>query len=118
MSYLEWKCQTSVGKAVDFLRLALAVPIRLQNETTCARHFVHSAKYWQLENELVSVDYASKVGEKQFSEVQKRRKSEESKIKVCCNWFAGLTRSPYCAAPSLHVQSASQDSTQLWMPRR
>ena len=28
---------TSVGKVVDFRRLALAVPIRLQNETTCTR---------------------------------------------------------------------------------
>ena len=28
---------TSAGKVVDFRRLALAVPIRLQNETTCTR---------------------------------------------------------------------------------
>ena len=28
---------TSAGKAVDFHRLALVVPIRLQNKTACAR---------------------------------------------------------------------------------
>ena len=65
----------------------------------------------QLENELVSVDYTSKVGEKQFSDVWKRHKSRESKIKFCCSWFAGPTRSPYFAGPSLHVQSASWNST-------
>ena len=61
------------------------------------------------------VDYTSKAGEKQFSDVWKRRKSRESKIKVPYSWFAGLTRSPYFAAPSLHVQSASQNSTELRM---
>ena len=48
--------------------------------------FVHSAKKCQLKNELVSVNYTSKVGEKQFSNVRKRRKSRESKIK---GWFCG-----------------------------
>ena len=81
-------------------------------------HFVQSAKNCQLENELVSIDYTSKVGKKQFSDGWKSRKSRESKIKVCCNWFAGPTHSPYLAAPSLHVQSVSRNSTQLWMPRR
>ena len=33
-------------------------------------NFVHSAKNCQLENELVSVDYTSKVGEEQFSDVR------------------------------------------------
>ena len=56
---------------------------------------------------LVSVDYTSKVGEKQFSDVWKRCKSRESNIKIDCSWFVGLTRSPYLAASSLHVQSAS-----------
>ena len=50
-------------------------------------HFLHSAKSFQLENELVSVDYTSKVGEKQFSDVWKGLKSRESKIKVCCSWL-------------------------------
>ena len=58
-------------------------------------HFVHSAKNCQLENELVSVDYASKVGEKQFLDVRKSRKSRESKIKVCSSslqdWLAHHT---------------------------
>ena len=80
------------------------------------RHFVHSAKNCQLENELISVDYTLKVGEKQFSDVRMRRKSRESNIKVCCSWFVGPTRSPYFAALSLHVQSVSRNSAQLQMP--
>ena len=68
-------------------------------------HFVHSAKNCQLENELVSVDYSSKVGEKQCSDVRKRRKSRESKIKVCCSWLRDLL-------PSLHLQSASSLASQ------
>ena len=56
----------------------------------------------QLENELISTDYTSKVGEKQFLDVQKGRKSTESKIEVHCGRFAGQARSPYLTAPSLH----------------
>ena len=59
----------------------------------------------------ISVDYTSKVGEKQFSDVRKGPKSRQSKIKVCCSWFVGPTHSPYFAAPSL--QSASRNSTEL-----
>ena len=33
--------------------------------------FVHSAKYCELENQLISTDWTSKVGEKQFSNVWK-----------------------------------------------
>ena len=46
------------------------------------------------------MNYTSKVGEKQFSDVWKRRKSRESNIKVSCSWFAGPTWSPYfnCSA--------------------
>ena len=54
---------TSVGKAVDFRHLALAVPIKLQNETMCTRHSVYSAKNCQFKNELVRIDYPLKVGE-------------------------------------------------------
>ena len=43
-------------------------------------------------------------------------KSRESKIEVHCGRFAGLARSPYFIAPSLHVQSASQNSAELRMP--
>ena len=35
----------------------------------------------------MSTDYISKVGEKQFSDVQKGRKSEESKIEVQYSWL-------------------------------
>ena len=44
-------------------------------------HFVHSAKNCQHENELVSVDYTSIVGEKQLLDVRKGCKSRKSKIK-------------------------------------
>ena len=79
---------TSAEKAVDFCCLALAVPIKLQNETMCTRHSVYSAKNCQFINEFVRVDYPLKVGEKQFLDVRKRHKSRESKIKVCYSWFA------------------------------
>ena len=106
---------TSVGKLVDLLwwyqsdcRMKPCVHVT----------FVHSTKKRQLKNELVSVDYTSKVGEKQFSNVRKRHKFRESKIKGCCSWLAGPTRSPYFAAPSLHVKSVSRNLTELPMPRR
>ena len=73
---------TFAGKVVDFRRLALAVPIRLQNETTCTRDiFVHSAKNWKLENELISIDYTSKFGETVFGcaeEAQVQRVQDQS----------------------------------------
>ena len=74
----------------------------------------------KMSNELISVDYTSKGGEKQFLDVRKGRKSRESKNKVRCSWFAGPTHSPYIdgAPPSLHVQSASRNSTELRMPWR
>ena len=76
------------GKVVNFRHLALAVPIKLQNETTFTHDILFTQqKNCQRENELVSVDYTSKVGEKPFSDVRKRRKSRESKIKVCCSWL-------------------------------
>ena len=56
---------TPGGKVVDFHRLGLVVPIRLQNETTCTRDILSTQqKNCQLENKLVSIDYTSKVGEK------------------------------------------------------
>ena len=72
----------------------------------------------QLEIKLISVDdvdYTLKVGEKQFADVGKVRKSRESKIEVCCSWFAGpgLAYHAYFAAPSLHVQSAPRNSIEL-----
>ena len=70
---------------------------------TQGKHFsLHSAKSCQLENELLNIDYNSKVGEKQFSDVWKRCKSWESKIKVYCSCSVGPT---YFAAPSLRVRS-------------
>ena len=45
------------------------------------------SKILSTQNELVSVDYTLKVGEKQFSDVRKRRKSREFKIKVYCCWL-------------------------------
>ena len=58
------------------------------------------------------MDYTSKVGEKQFLDVQKGHKSREFKIKVHCSWFAGLPCSLYLTVSSLHVQSASRNSTE------
>ena len=78
-------------------------------------HFVHSAKKMSTQKWTYSIGYTLKVGEKQFLDVRKRSKSE---IKVCCSWFVGPTHSPYSAAPSLHVQSESRNSTHLQMPRR
>ena len=87
--------------------LTLALPIRLQNETTFTRHFVHSAKRWQLENELVSTDYPSKVGEKQLSDVRKGCKFNKPKIKVHCSLFVRPAHSAYFIASSLLVKHAS-----------
>ena len=86
-----------MGNVVDFRQLAQAVPIRLQINTMCTRNiFFHSAK---IVNSLISIDGTSKVGEKQFSDVRKGCKSRESKIEAHCCQFAGLTCSPYFAAP-------------------
>ena len=82
---------TSVGKVVDFRCLVLAVPIRLQNRTTCTRDICPLSKNCQLENELISADYTSKVSEKQFSGVWKEHKSRESKNKVHCGLQDRLT---------------------------
>ena len=77
---------TSVGKVVDFWRLALVVPIR----HVYTWHSVHSAKNYQLENEPISVDYTSKVGQKQFSNVRMGRgtslESPKSKFAVVGLW--------------------------------
>ena len=83
----------SAGKVVDFQRLALVVPIRLQNKSMCTRPLSKklSTRKCQM-NELISVDYTSKGGEKQFLDVRKGRKSRESKNKVRCSW---PTHSPY-----------------------
>ena len=105
---------TSAGKVVDFRCLALAVPIRLQNETTCTHDILSTQQ--KIVNSI-NADYNSKVGEKQFLGVQKGRKSRESKIEVHCGWFVGPIRSPYFIAPSLHVQSVSRNSTELRIPR-
>ena len=73
------------GKVVDFRHHALVDPIRLQNESTYTRDILSTQqKNCQLENELVSLDYTSKVGERQFLDVRKRCKSRESKIKFTC----------------------------------
>ena len=75
-------------KVVDFRCLGLAVPIRLQKETTCTRDILSTQqKNCQLRNEFVSVDYTSRVGEKQFSNVRKSRKFRDSNIKACCSWL-------------------------------
>ena len=87
---------------------------RLQNETSWTRDILSTQQ--KIVNSI-STDYNSKVGEKQFSGVWKGRKSRESKIKIHCGSFAGPTRSSYFAAPSLQVQSASRNSTELRMPR-
>ena len=54
-------------------RLALAVPIRLQNETQ---------QKMSTRGELISADYTLKVDEKQFLDVRKGHKSGESKVEV------------------------------------
>ena len=63
---------------------------RLHKFPDCAEHTRDTLSTC---NSKMSVDYTSKDGEKQFPDVWKRRKSRESKIKVCCSWFAGPTRS-------------------------
>ena len=88
--------------------MALAAPIRLQNETTCTRDILSTQQKLSIRNELVSADYTSKVGEKQFLDVRKGRKSRESKIEVHCSWFAGPARSLYFAAPSLQRYGTQQ----------
>ena len=107
---------TSAGKVVDLQRLALAVQITNQiaeRNHVYTWHFVNSAKYCQLKNELISADCISKVDEKQFLDVQKGSKSRDSKVEVHCSWFTGPTRSSYFTAPSLHVQSVSRNSAAL-----
>ena len=73
---------TSAGKSCRLLPPCSGGtnPIAQRNQVY-TQHFVHSAKNRQLENELLSVDYTLKVGEKQFSDVWKRRKSRESRSK-------------------------------------
>ena len=66
----------------------------------------------------MSADCISKVDEKQFLDVRKGSKSRDSKVEVHCSWFTGPIRSPYFAAPSLHVQSVSQNSAALRMPSK
>ena len=105
---------TSAGKAVDFQHLALAVPIRLQNETTCTRD-ISSTQQKIINSKL---NYTSKVDEKQFSGVQRdpTPKSPRSKFTVV-GLCMGIPNFPYFAAPSLHVQSMPQNSTELQMPQ-
>ena len=50
----------------------------------CKGHFVNSAKYCQLENELMCGEYTSKVDEKQFLNVQKGASSESPRSKLVC----------------------------------
>ena len=54
---------------------------QIAEQTTFTRDILSTQqKDCQLENELISVHYTQKVGEKQLSDVQKRRKSRESEI--------------------------------------
>ena len=76
-------------------------------------HFVHSAKNCQLENQLISTDWTSKVGEKQFSNVWKGCKSRQSKIKIHCSWLPGPAHSPCFTVPSLHVKIMPQNSNRF-----
>ena len=55
---------TSVGKVVDIWHLALAVPIRLQNETRVHMTFCTLSKKLSTRDELISADYTSKVDKK------------------------------------------------------
>ena len=91
-----------MGKVVDFWCLALAVPVRWQNETT----FTHDILSTQQKlTTRISTDYTTKVGEKkqQFLDMRKGSKSKESKIEVYCSWFAGPTCSPYFIAPARYT---------------
>ena len=78
-----------MGKVVDFRCLALGVSSRLQNETMSTHDILSiQHKIVKLENELASVDYTLKVGEKQFR-VCRRRASPEcprSKFTVVGLW--------------------------------
>ena len=75
--------------------------------------FCPISKNCQLENELISTDYTSLVGEKLFSDVQK---NTILRSKFIVAGFAGPAHSPYFAALNLHV-GVSWNSTELHMPR-
>ena len=83
------------SKSCDFWCLALVVPIRWQNETTCTRHSVHSAKNFQLKNELITQTTPQTLVKKQFSNVQKDTSPERLRSKVTVvglqNWLAHHT---------------------------
>ena len=53
---------------------------------------------------IMSMDYISKVGEKQFSDVRKGRKSKESKIEVHYSWLLNDNPLPHCLF-TVHVFS-------------
>ena len=68
-------------KDIDFWHLDQAVPIRLRNRIMCTQDRL-SILSRNFKNELVSTDYTSKGGEKQFSYVQKGGKTKKSEDEV------------------------------------
>ena len=81
--------------------------------------FCPLCKKCQLENELISVDYTLKVGESSFRMCGISANPDSSRSKFAVVGLQDqLAHHTYIAAPSFHVQSASQNSTQLQMPRR
>ena len=102
---------TSSGRVVDFQRLALVVPIRLQNETTCTHDILStkmSTRKWTYKCKLHLKSWWKIV----FGCAEGGGGAQNGH----CSWFAGPTHLPYFTAPSLHVQSASWNSTELQMP--
>ena len=89
--------------------LALAVPIKLQNETTYAHATQHKVDNLKMN---WYVDYSSIV------DVQKWHKSKEFKIAIHCCWFTRPACSLYFTTLRLLVKSASQNSTKLQMSPR
>ena len=71
---------TSVGKVVDFWHLALAVPIRLQNKTTCTRDIL-STQQKIVNLKLISTDCTSKVDENSFQMCGRGASPESSRSK-------------------------------------
>ena len=112
---------TSTVKAVDFRRLGLAVPIRLQNEITCSRNLfqrhcqcaLHALNkhthvcgvLYKLttQDERANADYTPTVGKTQLSSVREGHRTEESSVTFYYGWFAGSATSSFIAARRISV---------------
>ena len=97
--------------------IAVAVPIRLQNETTHMHtwHFVNSAKYCQLKMNLQAQTTPQKLMKSSCGcaeGAQVHSVQDRSSLYLVC-WTDSLTI--LHSSASLHVESASWNSTELQM---